>query len=496
MNARAHAEALLKRWKFIALCALAGLLTGLLATWLSTPVYQGHSQIFVSARAVADTQQLAQVSSFGQDRVQSYADLVTSRPVMEEVVAELGLEQRPDELAQQVKASSPIGTVLINITASDRSPRGAADIANAVARHLIDAVGELETPVGGGAIPVKLSVSQSSDVPARPDSPRPLLNLAAGLFGGLLVGVGTALLREVLDSSMATSEELGEAVELPVFGSIPLNRIGKQQTLVLEENGAGGYSRRAEAYRQLRTNLQFASVGQAPKVIAVSSALPGEGKTSTAVNLAAALVLDGRRVCLVDADLRRPRLADGLGLVADAGLTTVLIGQAEIEDVLQCGPGGLQVLTSGPVPPNPVELLASDRMGAVLRELGERFDTVVVDTAPVLPVADTVGLALHVDGVVLVVRARKTGRDQAAGAAAALRGVGATLIGAVLSMTQDRRGVGSYSSYHSYSPVGPPTGRAAWLHRIGRPRGASQSHSQSSSPEPVLAAKSSRKKIR
>ncbi|MCX5200259.1 polysaccharide biosynthesis tyrosine autokinase [Streptomyces sp. NBC_00237] len=447
MNARAYAEALFKRWRFVVGCVVGGVLTGVLVTSLSTPVYQGHSQIFVSARAVADTQQLAQVSSFGQDRVQSYADLVTSRPVMEQVIAELDLAQRPDELATKVKATSPLGTVLINISTEDPRPDRAADIANAVARHLVSAVGELETPVGGGAIPVKLSVSQSSAVPAVPDKPRPLLNLAAGTFGGLLLGLGLALLREVLDSSVSGTNELAEVVDAPVFGSIPLTKGEKSRTLVLEQEG---YSRRAEAYRQLRTNLQFAGVDGAPTLIAVSSALPGEGKTSTAANLAAALALEGRTVCLVDADLRRPQIAGGLGLVAEAGLTSVLIGQATLDDVLQSGPGGLRVLTSGPVPPNPAELLASGQMSAVLKELRQRFDSVVVDTAPVLPVADTVGLVPQMDGVVLVVRARKTGRDQALGAAQTLRGVGGRLIGTVLSMTPEQRGPGGYGSYGSY----------------------------------------------
>ena len=144
------------------------------------------------------------------------------------------------------------------------------------------------------------------------------------------------------------------------------------------------------------------SVDNAPRVIAITSAVPGEGKTTTAMNLAAVLAEAGHRVCLVEADLRRPTLASTLGLVADVGLTSVLIGKVPVEGALQNMGRNLAVLTSGPVPPNPSELLASAQMAAVMRDLNSRYDAVIFDAAPTLPVADAAVLAAHCHGVLLV----------------------------------------------------------------------------------------------
>ncbi|MER5887161.1 polysaccharide biosynthesis tyrosine autokinase [Streptomyces sp. NPDC001941] len=446
MNVREFLGVLSKRWITVVAALAAGLAVGLAATWLVDPSYQARTQIFVSARAVTDTQQLAQVSTFGQERVQSYADIVRSTPVLEGVIDDLDLKTTPARLAERIESSSPVGTVLIDIAVRDTEPRRAAHVANSVARHFVAAVSRLETPVDGGAIPVRLSVAEYASVPDAPVSPRPALNLAAGTVGGLLLGFALAVLRETLDTTFSATGELGGALGVPVFGSIPMERTEQETVLAL---GQQAHSPRAEAYRQLRTNLRFAAVDRAPRLIAVTSALPGEGKTSTSVNLAAALSLEGRSVCLVDADLRRPQVAARLGLVEGAGLTSVLIGQAPLESVLQDGPGGIQVLAAGAVPPNPAELLASGQMRTVLTELAERFDAVVVDTAPVLPVADTVALASRMDGVVMVVRARRTKREQSVSAADTLRSVGANLLGVVLSMTPRPRGdrAGAYYEY-------------------------------------------------
>jgi capsular exopolysaccharide synthesis family protein len=204
----------------------------------------------------------------------------------------------------------------------------------------------------------------------------------------------------------------------------------------------------------LRTNLQFSQVDDPPRLIVVTSSVPGEGKTGTAVNLALSLAEAGVSVCLVDADLRRPCVAPTFGLVRDAGLTTVLIGQARLADVMQQVAGGLSVLTSGAVPPNPTELLASARMTEVMRELADTYEVVIIDTAPLLPVADTVGLASLAQGTLLVVRAARTRRDQVRTAAESLERVGVRLLGTVFSMAPVLKG-GRYG-YRSYGELPAP----------------------------------------
>jgi capsular exopolysaccharide synthesis family protein len=220
------------------------------------------------------------------------------------------------------------------------------------------------------------------------------------------------------------------------------------------------HSGRSEAYRQIRTNMQFVDVDNPPRVIAVTSAISNEGKSMTAINLAVALAETGARVCLVGADLRKPTLAESLGLVADVGLTTVLIGKAPIESVLQDAGRNLRVLTSGPVPPNPSELLISAHAREVIREIAAQFDFTIIDSAPLLPVTDGAEVAALADATLLVVRSGKTTRDQAARAIEALAKVGERPVGVVLNMvTRTRGGYDTeYGYYYSeYRPRDPQT---------------------------------------
>ncbi|MFC7265339.1 CpsD/CapB family tyrosine-protein kinase [Streptomyces lutosisoli] len=278
------------------------------------------------------------------------------------------------------------------------------------------------------------------------------------MLGGLLLGTGIVALREALDTTIKTSEALGELTSLPVLGSIPYDRNSARQRIAMDDVST---SARAEAFRKLRANLQFAQVDDRSRVIVVTSPVPGEGKTTTAVNLALSLADAGIRTCLVDADLRRPSVAGTFGLVQDDGLTTVLIGQARVEDVVQQAGGRLAVLASGAVPPNPTELLSCGRMAEVLRELAAGYDVVIVDSAPLLPVADTIGLAPLADGVLLVVRASKTGRDQIRGASESLNRMGVRIRGSVFSVASAFKGKG-YG--YGYGPAEVPVPRPSAGH--------------------------------
>ncbi|MGW1159236.1 polysaccharide biosynthesis tyrosine autokinase [Streptomyces sp. NPDC002513] len=483
MDLHGFLKALARRWLTVVVCLVAAIGAALAATALSAPVYEARTQLFVATRTGDDTAQLNQGQSFSQARVQSYAAIVTTRQVTGPVVKELHLRTTPEELASRITASAPLNTVLIDITVRDTEPRRAARIANAVAERFGDVVERLETPrrMAGAersgryssrgdrvpASPVSLGVTQEAVRPAAPVSPRPVLNLTAGVLAGLLLGAGLVAVRENLDTTLKTSGALGEFTALPGLGSIPYDKNVPRQPLV----SADVHSERAEAFRKLRTNLQFAQVDDRPRIIVVTSSVPGEGKTNTAVNLALSLAEAGVSTCLVDGDLRRPCVAGAFGLVQDAGLTTVLIGQARIEDVMQEAGGRLAVLTSGALPPNPTELLASARMKEVLRELADSYEVVIVDTAPLLPVADTVGLASLAQGALLVVRAARTGRDQVRSATESLERVGVRVLGTVFNMAPAPKGDhgGAYGRYgelpgprtsaHRGGAGAPPVGR-------------------------------------
>ncbi|MET7514572.1 polysaccharide biosynthesis tyrosine autokinase [Streptomyces sp. NPDC005480] len=452
LDLRAFLKALAQRWLSITALTLLGLGAGIAFTSYSTPQYQADSQIFVSTRTTSNISELNEGSAFSQARVQSYADIISSPQIAKSVIGRLGLEMTPAQLAEHISATVKLNTVLIDITVTDTSPHRAAWIANSVANEASRLLVSLETPTGQRAAPVSIGITRDAEPPTAPISPRPLLDAAVGLLAGLVIGVGLAVLRETLDTTVHTSSALAEVTGLAMLGSIPFDKEAPHSPLSV---GPAGYSARAEAYRLVRTNLQFAQVDRRPRVIMVTSPLPGEGKTNTATNLALSLAETGARICLVDADLRNPCIAKNLGLVQDAGLTSVLIGMATPDDVLQTfREQGLSVLTSGPKPPNPAELLASDRMRQILKGLTEAFDTVVVDSAPLLPVADTVGLAPAVDGTVLVVRAGRTPSERVKAAVDALHSVNASVLGGVLSMAN----VTSKGYGYGYGYGTPPTG--------------------------------------
>lgn len=222
------------------------------------------------------------------------------------------------------------------------------------------------------------------------------------------------------------------------------------------------HSPRAEGFRKLRVNLQFAQVDQRPKVIAVTSPLPREGKSSVSVNLAATLAEEGAKVCLIDCDLRRPSIAPALGLVRDAGLTTALVGHAELHEVLQSA-GTFSVLASGRIPPNPTQLLGSTYFASLLRTLAEQFDHVVVDTAPVLPFADTTAMAPAIDGYLLVARAGRTSRSQVIDALRILERVNVPVLGAVLNAAPVRGEGDAHAYAYTYRPKQDTTARLTAL---------------------------------
>jgi capsular exopolysaccharide synthesis family protein len=245
-----------------------------------------------------------------------------------------------------------------------------------------------------------------------------------------------------------------EPLGVPALGVIPYDKRTPKVPVAFRGDP---HSARSEAYRQLRTNMQFVDVDNPPRIVAITSGVSGEGKSVTAINLAVALAETGARVCLVGADLRKPSLAESLGLVADVGLTTVLIGKAPIESVLQEAGRNLTVMTSGPVPPNPSELLISAHARKVMKDIASRVDITIIDSAPLLPVTDGAEIAALADATLIVARSGKTTRDQASRSVEALAKVGVRPVGVILNMVTRARGGydTEYGYYHTeYRPKG------------------------------------------
>lgn len=364
-------------------------------------------------------------------RVQSYVELATKPAVLQPVIDKLKLDMSVGQLAASINANSTRSSVIIVITATASSPAFAADIANAVSSSLISVVATLERPSDGKPATIRLSAIDHATPPSSPSSPRTKLNIGLGAAAGVGAGILFAFLRRTLDRRVRGYADIQRSVSLPILGGILRTKKKYRQGDGLR---ASSDPSNLEAFRQIRTNLQFVSVGKALKSLVVSSATPGEGKTTVAINLARTMAGAGKSVILVDADLRRPTVASQLGLEGSVGLTTVLIGSSQLSRSIQhWAAGNVDVLAAGSIPPNPSELLESDIMGTVISQLNENYDLVIIDSPPVLPVTDATVLTRHTSGFLLVVGSKRVTHHDLARTIDQLLLVKANVVGMVIN---------------------------------------------------------------
>jgi len=438
------------RWIIICASVVISLLGAVAVNLLTTPLYEASTRLFVSTSSGSSLSEIYQGNRFSQERVVSYTELLMGETLAQRTIDKLGLEMDPGDLQDRVKASAKRDTVLIDVTVLDESPVRARDIANVLSDEFVAMVRELESPEDGSRPDARVIVEQRASVPDDPVKPRKARNVLVGLTFGTLLGLGLAVLRDVLDNTVKDRETLENIASVGVVGNIPLDKERRKEAAISFENDA---SPMAEALRKLRTNLQFLAVDNPPRVIVVTSSMPREGKSTTTINLALALAEAEHNVVVVDGDLRRPHLDKYLGVVGSVGFSTVLAGGASLDEVIQKSRfPGLSVLTSGAIPPNPSELLGSLAAKKIMDELRGRFDYVIVDSSPLLAVTDAAVLAANADGVLIMARFGQTKRDQLSHAVAALKDVGAPLLGAVFTMTPSR-GSASYS-YRYYGKDG------------------------------------------
>jgi capsular exopolysaccharide synthesis family protein len=457
LNVKEALRALRIGWWLLALGLLVGGAVALTASLLATPLYSAQTQMFVSTTDSTSTSEVFQGSQFSQQRVGSYARLLGGDELAGRVIDRLDLSLTPAELSGEVAATAVPDTVLLDVTVTDPSARQAQQIAAAIGTEFPKLVADLETPDGGIASPVKVTVTDRPELPVVPSTPRTKRNVALGCLVGLVVGAAAAVARTRLDRTVREPKEAAMLAGAPVIGTVIRDEALGNRHVVDRKV----HTRAAEDYRQLRTNLQFLNVDEPPKVIMVSSAMPAEGKTTATINLALALAEAGRQVTILDADLRRPRVTSYLGMVSGVGLTNILAGTADLADVLQTyGDTGVSVIGAGPTPPNPSELLASKHMFALIDELRGKSEYVLIDAPPLLPVADSTGLAVMVDGALLSVRYGKSRKDQLQQAAATLERVGARTLGLILNIVPPKAGItAAYGYGYTYAEDGNSKGR-------------------------------------
>lgn len=337
-----------------------------------------------------------------------------------------------------------------------------------------------EAGVSAGLKASNIRVVDAAEPPKRPARPNLLLNLASAIILGAMLGVGAAFLQEYLDNTLKTSEDVERFLRLPSLAVIPAAQTlngrhgaygygayGHAAALTggaPKDNGAaiarGGWYRidtgaqhsaLSEAFRGLRTSVLLSSAERPPRSLLISSSRPGEGKTTIAINLAISLAQLGQRVLLIDGDLRRPSVHKAFGIQDENGLVRYLTGGVDWRACVRAtNQPGLDVLVCGPLPPNPAELLSSERMRALIAQASSEYGMVVADSAPLLNVADSRILATMVEGMVLVVEGGGTPRDLARRSQAAARHVGANLIGVVLNKLDARHDGYGYDYRYDY----------------------------------------------
>lgn len=449
-------------WVAILLITALGAAAAFGWTLTQPKVYTATGSAIIATGASADLGSALVGDNYAKSRVKSYLDIAKSRRVGEHAAESLGLDASPDSLIGRVTVSNPLDTAVLRVSANGATPEAAQELAEAWIAGMTAVVKDLEN--SGNSDPatpsvVSLQTLDSAVLPGGPSSPNTQLAVALGLLVGLALGVGYALVKAALDRRLRQPADVEREFEVPVVGALPFD------DAIAKSGVAAGTSDFAmkEAVRQLRTNLQFMDVDNPPRVMVVTSSLPGDGKSTTVISLAQAIAESGRDVILVDADLRRPTIAKNLGLSDGAGLTDVLVGRAKTEDVLQAyGPTGhFYVLGAGLIPPNPSELLASQAMQTLLYSFPSHA-IVLIDTPPLVPVTDAAVLTARTDGALVVARSGKTTIDVLDRAFQNLDKVSGRPLGVILNSIP-RKGAhkDQYAYRYSYESQRDPGGRVA-----------------------------------
>lgn len=453
-----------RRWYIVLAAALVGGLGAFLASSAVTPVYHSTASLYFSLRTGSSGSDINQGSAYTQNQMLSFARLATSSVVLEPVTDELGDTLTETALRRMMTVTIPQNTVILDIRVGSTDPQRAARVANAVADSLIEVVDAVAPADAEGGSTVTARTIEPATPATFQSYPNKQQNAVLGGLAGFLLAAIAVVLASFLDTRVRSDTALKQITELPLLGAIEQSSTSTdpRPVTIRQSNGSA-----AESFRQLRAGLRFASASHTTRSLAVTSSVPGEGKTWLAANLAVVLAETGRRVLVIDADLRKPRIADAFGLIRTVGLTTILVDGLPLGEVVQAWPGSsLDILASGAVPPNPAELLASPRMKELVHEAVERYDLVVIDTAPILVVADAAVIAQQVDSTLLVADTTHVRRAQLAASIDVLERSGAHIAGVVLNRVKPRP---RDSYYSDVTPEVPVRGGLRRRSRAGAP---------------------------
>ncbi len=451
MDIRKIIAMLLKKWPFIVITAF--IFTVVLYVYSSvyvTPIYSAQATMIVNKSQYQASEQNQMSYSdilLTQKLVKSYTLIMMSDTNIELVKKELGTDLAIGQIKSYIKVAGIGETEVLQINVENKDPVLAQSIANALVK--VSPATIIRVIKAGSA-----EVIDTAKVPAKPVKPVVWQYAAIGALLGLMISVALIFLRDFFDNTFKTEDDIRNVLDLPVITSLP--ELAKDGATIVTEETPFDYK---EAFKVLRTKIQFSGVDDNMKKIAITSSGPFEGKTTVSINLALTMAETGKRVLLIDADLRKPKVHKTLKMPSEPGISNVLTQQEDLTNVIKKVPNfdSLDVVTCGVIPPNPTELLGSHQMEAFIASIEDDYDYIIFDTPPIGLVADTAVLSKMLDGVIWVVSYGVTVKETAHFAKDTLDSVSANVIGCVFNRVKAdsygnrgyyrRYGSGRYGSY-------------------------------------------------
>lgn len=425
-------------------------------TFIMPPKYTATAEVFATyAGQSGETQTTNDMSSganYLNTQITTYPELVKTEAVLQPVIKDLGLDMTTTDLAGVVTATNPPNTFMVDISAEVGDPQQAADIANSVAKNLADQISSdlYNNSSSSNGSPIKLTVVQKAQTPTSQSSPNIPLYLAVGLIFGIIVGVGVALLRDILNTKVDSTDDVRELTHASSLGTVPQATILDDSRPVIVAQPAGS---EAEEFRRIRTNLSFltttATQGHG-RLLVISSTNPSEGKTTVSANVAVALAEEGKSVLFIDADLRHPSVAHKLGIEGHVGLSHVLSRQASPADVIQkYWKPNLHIMPAGKRPANASILLNSDLMKEMVEQALTQYDYVIIDTAPLSVASEATVFGRMAGGLVLVTGKGVVEKKELENTVTALQAAEVPILGFIFNFADPKK-IHSKNYYYYY----------------------------------------------
>lgn len=469
---RVLSAAMKKSWLIVLVALLCAVAVFLYTFLLVTPQYEASAKFYVNNSSISVGGTSISMSSgdltASRNLVDSYIVILETRETLNDVIDYADVDMDYEDLLEVISAEAVDNTEIFQVTVTLPDPQAAEKIANAVAYILPK---RIATVIEG----TSAKVVEAAVVPTDRSSPSYVNNTIMGALLGLILAFAFVAVKEITDTTIRKEDDVKQACRYPVLASIPdMSATGKRgygygQEREIEKAsgalvGADISWGAAEAYKLLRTKLQFSFAGdEGSRVIGVSSSLSGEGKSLSSVNLAYSLSELGKRVILIDCDMRRPTLAEKLQIKKAPGISSYLTGQCELQTLVQpCGIEGdkdaFHVITAGQNPPNPNELLSSSRMHDALMALRAEYDYIILDLPPVSEVSDAMTIASETDGTLLVVRENYCDRNVLVDSVKQFEYINAKILGVVMNCTSEvtgKYGKKYYKQYYRNTATGP-----------------------------------------